>query len=299
MQPYQFPSYKAFNPHEKRKLKNLRARLRFYGFSFLARKEIKAFERFLTSHPLWRELFEQNPYRCDALLRKYCDNRWNTAARLDYIRQNFLLAERLWGVDFCHRLVKDGRILLAEMAENYCVYLTINQIDPFEGFFSLSLQTKDGVRIYDSSFTLIAPNQLLIASLQGSNQSDAAQLMKATTKGFFGVRPMFMMTQIFRFFCENSDLLLLGIAHKNQCKYRFNDSTRLLFNYDDFWQENGAEKNEQGYWQIPLAENRKPLEDIASKKRAMYRKRYAMLDDCRAQIHATLPTPQGTAETIR
>ncbi len=299
MQPYHFPSYKAFNPHEKRKLKNLRACLRFYGFSLLARQEIKQFEAFLTLHPMWRTLFEQNPYRCDALLRKFCDNRWNASARLAHIQQNFLQAERLWGVDFCQRLVQEERILLAECAENYCVYLTINQIDPFEGFFALSLQTKDGTRIYDSSFTLLTPNQLLIASLQGSNEKDAAQLMKATTKGLFGVRPMFMMTQIFRFFCENSDLLLCGIAHKNQCKYRFNDSSRLLFNYDEFWQENGAEKNEQGYWQIPLTDNRKPLEDIASKKRAMYRKRYAMLDDCREQIRAVMPSAQRTAETIR
>ena len=33
------------------------------------------------------------------------------------------------------------------------------------------------------------------------------------------------------------------------------------------------------YWQLPLEIARKPLEEIASKKRSMYRKRYEMLDD--------------------
>ncbi|MFR5627899.1 MAG: DUF535 family protein, partial [Haemophilus parainfluenzae] len=36
--------------------------------------------------------------------------------------------------------------------------------------------------------------------------------------------------------------------------------------------------------QLPLESTRKPLEEIASKKRSMYRKRYEMLDDLSEKI---------------
>ncbi|ANF60357.1 hypothetical protein A6046_08305 [[Haemophilus] ducreyi] len=70
---------------------------------------------------------------------------------------------------------------------------------------------------------------------------------------------------------------LFGIAHKDQVKYRWNDHSRLLFNYDQFWQENNAQCNGI-YWQIPRELTLKPLAEITSNKRSMYRKRYMMFE---------------------
>ena len=76
---------------------------------------------------------------------------------------------------------------------------------------------------------------------------------------------------------------LIGIPHTSQGKYRLSARSKILFNYDEFWQENQGQLNGQ-YWQLPLESARKPLEEIASKKRSMYRKRYEMLDEMSKNI---------------
>ena len=92
------------------------------------------------------------------------------------------------------------------------------------------------------------------------------------------MRPMYMLVNAFKNLAETLNCKLLGIAHKNQGKYRWNDHSKLLFNYDEFWQENEGVLNTQGYWELPLTIERKSLDEIQSKKRSMYRKRYEMLD---------------------
>jgi len=54
---------------------------------------------------------------------------------------------------------------------------------------------------------------------------------------------------------------------------------RVHFDYRAFWSEAGGQAGAQGYWHLPLQAPRRPLEDIDARKRAMYRRRYTLLDD--------------------
>ena len=89
--------------------------------------------------------------------------------------------------------------------------------------------------------------------------------MKQATKELHGVRPMFMLMNIFRLLAEKWQCELIGIPHTSQGKYRLSARSKILFNYDEFWQENQGQLKGQ-YWQLPLESTRKPLEEIASKK---------------------------------
>ncbi len=271
-------------PQEKRVLKRFRSWLRFYCAKIMTHSQIQVFETFLNQNLLWLPLFNEDPYRCNTLLRKYCDNRFSAKERLQAICDNFVLAEKYLEKNLCQKLIEQKQILLADLTDELQVYLNINCIDPFEGFFSLNILTQEKEHIYDASFTFLSPNKLLIASIQGPKGKDASQRIKATTKSLFGIRPMFMLINIFKMIAENRQLDMLGIAHKNQSKYRFNDHSKLLFNYDEFFSENRGVKTTNGYWQLPLEIERKPLEEIPSKKRSMYKKRYAMLDQTQQQI---------------
>ncbi len=55
--------------------------------------------------------------------------------------------------------------------------------------------------------------------------------------------------------------------------------------YDAIFGESGGELKD--YWELPLEMDRN-LDDIPSKKRSMYRKRYAMLDDLAKVIEEKL-----------
>lgn len=285
MTPYKFPTFQQFMPSEKRILKRMRSGVRFYFSSFFARQEIRQFENFLNQHSLWLPLFQPNYYRCNSLLRKYCNNAFSTKARLHAICENLLLAEQIWGEKLCKTLLAEQRLLLAQLNDDLQLYLNINQIDPFEGFFSINILNRDGKSIYDASFTFLAPNRLLITSIQGPKGETASLDIKEATKSLFGVRPMFMLVNAFKIISQTLGLTLQGIAHKQQGKYRFNDHSRLLFNYDEFWKENDAQHCEPHYWTLNNHIECKPLEAIQSKKRAMYRKRYAMFETMQTQIH--------------
>ena len=61
-------------------------------------------------------------------------------------------------------------------------------------------------------------------------------------------------------------------------RYRKKKEGKLLADYDSFWLSLGGQKQDNGHFMLPLAMPRKPMEEIASKKRAEYRRRYALLD---------------------
>ncbi|MCW9718640.1 VirK/YbjX family protein [Avibacterium sp. 21-599] len=281
---FSFPDFKTLQPYDKRFLKRLRSRLRYYFYRVLCYKECHQFTLFLNQDPKWIPIFEKVPYRCNAVLRKYCDNRFSKKVRIQSILANFQLAEKFLGNERLETLIREDRVLLAELPDGLKLYLNINAIDPFEGFLSINIKNENDENVYDASFSFLTPNKLLIASIQGPNEANSQQLVKSATKSLYGIRPMFMIVNVFKLLCQLFACELVAIPHKNQAKYRWNDYNRLLFNYDDFWKENNGIA-ENGYWTLPLEIERKPLEDIQSKKRSMYRKRYEMLDELETDLN--------------
>ena len=284
MTAFQFPTFRAMFPYEKRKLKLLREWLRYQARRLIFTKQCHAFVAFMNDNPQWQAVFRHHPYRV-TLLSQYCDKRFNSTQRLQAIQTNFAVAEAKFGKTLCETLLAQQPILLSQLTETLALQLRLNDIDPYEGFFAVGLTDSDQRTIYSASFTFLSDNRLLVASIQGPKGEEAQELVRVATKSLHGVRPMFMLVNAFKLLATQLNCRLEGIPHKNQAKYRWNDSAKLLFNYDEFWQENEGKLTEN-YWQIPTALERRPLEDIQSKKRSMYRKRYEMFDKMTADIQS-------------
>ena len=66
---------------------------------------------------------------------------------------------------------------------------------------------------------------------------------------------------------------------------RYQDKNKkILSDYDTFWAAVGGECDKQGYFHIPIQIARKDESEIASKKRAEYRRRYLLLDEIQTQM---------------
>ncbi|OOF49428.1 hypothetical protein BKK54_09030 [Rodentibacter genomosp. 1] len=280
-----FPTYVQMYPYSKDRplAKQLRERLRYYAYTLMFRKQCHQLIEFLNKNTQWQPLFTQDYYRFNPLLTTYCDKRFSAPQRFSAITQHLQLAEEKWGLPFCSALLKEQVVLLSQLTDDLSLNLSLNFIDPFEGYFALNIRNKNDERIYDASFTFLSPNQLLIASMQGPRHGNSQELIKQATKDLHGIRPMFMLMHAFRELAKHWQCDLVGIPHKFQGKYRLSARSKILFNYDEFWQENQGIYQDR-YWQLPLNIERKPLEDIASKKRSMYRKRYEMLDRLTSEI---------------
>lgn len=156
------------------------------------------------------------------------------------------------------------------------LYLQIYEIDPLESFFSLSLRDQQNQRLRDIAFVFFQPQKLLISCIQGPDGAQSQQLVKQLTKQLHGLRPMCFMLNALQLLCQQWRCQLHGIPARAQVKSRWYGHQRIFFDYDTFWREHGGTLQAQ-YWQLPLHFNSKTLEEIPSKKRAMYRKRYQML----------------------
>ncbi|MBE2895348.1 DUF535 domain-containing protein [Pasteurellaceae bacterium HPA106] len=279
-----FPSARALFPPHKRKLKVLRSRLRYYFYRTKARAQCEPWMDYLSNQPQTNAIFEAQPYRHYALLYCYGDKRFTPAQRREAMQYTFDFVAQKLGARY-DALVAQNALPFAPLTDDISAYFNINQIDPLEGFFSLNLRDHSAQRLYDLVFMILPDKRMVITSLQGPKGEQAQALVRSLTKQLHGMRPHFMLVNLMKMLAAHWGCTLYGVAHKHQAKYRFNDHSRLLFNYDEFWAENEGEFEAQsGFWRLPTAIEQKSLEEIASKKRSMYRKRYAMLERAQAEI---------------
>ena len=60
---------------------------------------------------------------------------------------------------------------------------------------------------------------------------------------------------------------------------------KLKVSYDEFWTECGGKPtDDKRFYELPLDQIRKTYEEIPTKKRAYYRKRYELLDEMAIQM---------------
>ena len=129
-------------------------------------------------------------------------------------------------------------------------------------------------------------SELLIAVVQGPNFEGSKEMVKQLTKLCHGLRPAYLMVETMKSLTKILGYnKLLGIPQKYQNKSRFIQSKQYTVDYDAIFGESGGELKD--YWELPLEMDRN-LDDIPSKKRSMYRKRYAMLDDLAKVIEEKL-----------
>lgn len=101
-------------------------------------------------------------------------------------------------------------------------------------------------------------------------------MVKQLTKSCHGLRPAYLMVEAMKSLTKILGYdQLLGIPQKYQNKSRFIQSKHYTVDYDAIFAESGGQLKD--YWELPL-ENERNLDDVPSKKRSMYRKRYAMLE---------------------
>jgi hypothetical protein len=97
---------------------------------------------------------------------------------------------------------------------------------------------------------------------------------------------------------------LQGVDPENHVKGKWNlRHSRLRFDYRGFWAEHEGVREDSGNWTLPLDTALRPLEEVPTKRRAMYRRRYAMLDALQVAVdtladarHAGAPAPVASPE---
>jgi uncharacterized protein VirK/YbjX len=146
----------------------------------------------------------------------------------------------------------------------------------FEGQLSLKLLLNND-EAYFINFVLDG-NTVKVAGIQGVK--DNKGLYKIFTKQLHGLRPQNFIWMAFLDWCKAVGVQqVLGVrpewhVYQNETK----SVNKIGFDYETFWQEVGGIAFDDVWYVLPINYPHKPIEEIESKKRSMYRKRYALLD---------------------
>lgn len=162
-----------------------------------------------------------------------------------------------------------------------------------EGEVTLVLRYQQQI-IASLSFSVINEKQqrtLLIGGLQGPRKNINHEVIREATKAAHGVFPKrLLMDDVFIFaeLCGVQKIAAVGDdTHVfRSLRYRHSKSEHFFASYSEFWLSLNGEERADGIFTLPLSLPRKSLEEIASKKRAEYRRRYELLDGLAEQVYA-------------
>lgn len=178
--------------------------------------------------------------------------------------------------------------------QQYTITLNAISHQDKEGEARLIFNNQSGEPIAVVIFSFIYYNDcptLFIGSLQGPAPNVDNKQTQIATKACHGLFPKRLvieallrvaeLTQIKQIVAV-SDNTHVDKGHRNK-----KHTDKVLADYDSFWQTMSSVQDSLGHHYLPLQIAHKPLEEMASKRRAEYRRRYGILNNISAQIHQT------------
>lgn len=231
----------------------------------------------------------------------YVSKRWEAEQRLSAIASHYEVVTQR-----CPQLLLSGRDEslklgdLSEWAPECSLVMDRPKWFMREGELVLNL-FQDDLRIASLAFTLGRTEAgvcLFIGAVQGIHKgvdSDRSlAIYRDLTKAFEGLRPRSLLIEVLKHLAVRlgvDRLYAVGdeFRHHRHPYFGATKAQELAANYDVIWLEHGATPSDrEDFFEIPMAPSIKPLETIAAKKRAMYRRRYELLESTFNKVDSVL-----------
>lgn len=242
-----------------------------------------------------RWLVKTRPEIIGIVLKPYVAANWDAKTRIARIADHYRTVGEIGGVvDFPSDILIDV-IQLTPIDLRYRITLDQARWLLPEGPLVISLW--DGVdRIFHLGFCLSTENGRRVAyigSIQGRAERDIYDYKidilnryRRFTRAASGMRPRDFLVEVFKIFCKAINVSeIRAVSNLNHPQRKLFD---VKLSYDEIWTERGGSRTADGFFILPVAASRRTEEEIPAKKRAMYAKRYAMLDIVEAEVTATV-----------
>lgn len=166
-----------------------------------------------------------------------------------------------------------------------------------EGESTLWFCSEDNTVLASTTFSIRLDAEgweLIVGGLQGPRRSVSHEAIKYATRACHGLFPKRILIEFFGLMAAECGITrITGVSDNGHVfralRYRFSKGRHFHASYDEFWASIEGVKISKYRWQLPLQQERKSIEEIASKKRAEYRRRFALLDEMAAQFKALFP----------
>ncbi|MBB5019650.1 hypothetical protein HNQ59_002958 [Chitinivorax tropicus] len=228
-----------------------------------------------------------------------------------YIRKNISLREKLSILeahyDFMDRhltshlrqaLYQTGRLALGECVgksgQRYRVELNPTRSFDKEGELMVCLIAPSNEGVLTRAVFSIRQDAggyaMEIGCLQGPRRNLGNEAIKTATRDLHGLRPKNLVMRCLYDLAKQWGIqrvyAVAGRFHVYHTPFR--RQRTISADYDSFWEELGGQLTTNGRFALPPEQPRKKLEEIDSKKRAQYVRRFSLEDDLSSSISEAL-----------
>jgi uncharacterized protein VirK/YbjX len=231
-----------------------------------------------------------------------------------YIHSGWSLERRLVAVHEHYRAVSSGPAALLDFPSK-CYWdcatidlqgrqLRIVMDRPYwmraEGEVAVSLFL-DSDRVYVAAFSLHGewPRcKLVIGAIQGRRDADTKNVYAELTSSLHGMRPRDLMVHVVKMVARSIGCTeILAISNEFHQLSKSDSTSRKQLDYDEIWSEDGGAPNAEGFYVLPPDIRKREVADIPSRKRAQYKRRYALLDELQNSVYDAFHGRPRTLQT--
>jgi len=222
---------------------------------------------------------------------------WDADTRLKAFRRQFDYLQEM-GPAFTFEVTESIELPpIAALGEEYLIILDKPAWFQREGLLTLNI-FRDNLRLFSLNFSfdeVRGKRAVVIGAVQGRRIDGALDEYRQLTRLAHGIRPRDLLIDILRMIAAAVGAERM-IAVSDACRHHRHPffgkpiGRELPLDYDAIWKDRGGVEIDGGFFELPLERQVRALETIPPKKRAMYRLRYAMLDEVEKHIRDVLPT---------
>ncbi len=239
-----------------------------------------------------KQYLHENPRLALKLHRPYLYRSLGMDGKLLALLTHYRLLKMKFKPAIYLALLNNERITIANLHgknnASLSMVLTQQHANDKEGELCLQLCSSEGVSISTLTFTihLFESNiAITIGGLQGPTKPLGADEVRDATRSCHGLFPKRLLAEALMTVAHHVDANQVFAVSKHQHMYSSWRYRRDFFaDYDTFWDVLHGQINTKGLYALPLHLHRKEMENIVSKKRAEYQRRYQLLDDLVHQI---------------
>lgn len=281
---------KIYNMENPREVKRC---VVFVARCLLNNGRMKKIHQVFHQNELLAKVAEEYPFVYEQPTRAFFYNKSTFDERVELLEQHMRFIQMRFKKEVFLGLYNRQAYPLWESKDesgHLCFELWYNPGQRKEGILSIVLRL-DEYYLYQMMIW-IAPNKdgewsLWIGAMQGPNMANAKDVIRKVTRRCHSYR-----TKNFILHVTQEVAKALGMKHiyaVTNYGYYANTHIRmekkLKTSFSDFWEESGGHPCEdKRFYELPMTEARKTMEEIPTRKRNYYRKRYALLDEVDASV---------------
>lgn len=242
---------------------------------------------------------EQRPELVGAVVWPYVCAEWSASRRLQHLVEHFQAVGRTPVLEVA---VGDAFELLdlGELAPGLRMVLDQPAWFMREGPLVLNLFEGE-TRLYSLAFSLGSVDgrpAAYVGAVQGVTIEGILERYRDLTKVLHGLRPRDFLVEVFRMLCRGigvKDIVAVADASRVHRSAYFGEAkaSALQIDYDEIWRDRGGAVHDAQFFSLPVEAPVRDLEQVPSKKRALYRRRYELLAVLEAQVAAACALRTG------